>query len=274
MACWETLKGLFRSGKSKTKAGDTDRVTLQQVAPAPPATGRHKPQEISRVVEEHLAEENQSFRDESAISCAPESEGKGKKQEARRDEPIETNIEKPLTQEEKNEVTKRINDRSLKNSLWEEAYSRVEDDMGEDKVATVVQLLSEGEMIEVSTDNSQGKFNKRTNERKLEKLQELVSSKLDSIYNARLVVKGIVMRDQVNEIFCTTRMFKDAITAAVSAAPHAALAWGCAAGLSQLLGNALTQTDNAKDGLGITSNVLVRRRVMEATPLISGDPVE
>jgi len=124
-----------------------------------------------------------------------------------------------------------------------------------------------------------------------EQLQQLAKNKLDAIRNAQLKVtvggEEIAVKDQVLKVVRTITAFKDFIGTAISAEPHAALAWAGVAvilpvstalrtvpfcmliSVSQLLSNPVTQVDDAIDGLEYISGLLVRCRVMETSYKIS-----
>lgn len=131
---------------------------------------------------------------------------------------------------EQEELSHRLHDKTLRNGLWEAAYRKVGQEMNKNVMAQFVKLLVEAEISQDEKGTSNGDADGRGNEGNLEKLQDIVKDKLDVIQNARLVVRGRVVRNDVSEIFGTIKMFKDIITATVSAEPHAALAWGCVAG--------------------------------------------
>jgi hypothetical protein len=66
-------------------------------------------------------------------------------------------------------------------------------------------------------------------EDRAERLQKLAKDKLDGIQKARLKVTiggdEIVVQDQVRKVVHTILTFRDFIGSAISAEPHAALAW-------------------------------------------------
>lgn len=132
---------------------------------------------------------------------------------------------------EQEELSHRLHDKTLRNGLWEAAYRKVEQEVNTNVMAQFVKLLVEAEISQNEQGTSNDDADERGNEGNLEKLQDIVKGKLNVIQNARLVVRGRVVRDQASEILGTIKMFKDIITATVSAEPHAALAWGCVAGL-------------------------------------------
>ncbi|GKZ31399.1 hypothetical protein AbraIFM66950_011975 [Aspergillus brasiliensis] len=266
MTCHDILKGIFKpsSWKKRNKAA---KEADPSSAPALSASRK----ELQKDTE--CSNKSQALLDETEIPRPPQSKTRDSDQETSHHEIKELNEPKVLSiEEEQIELSERLHDNTLHNGLWEAAYRKVEQILDETVLAQFVKLLLEAEISQDERGTSQDDADKKVDEGNLEKLQDIVKRKLDVIQNSRLVIRGRVVRDEVSEIFGTIKMFKDIITAAVSAEPHAALAWGCVAGFFPLLDNALTQFGNAQTGLKIISEILVRCRVMEATPLISRGP--
>ena len=134
------------------------------------------------------------------------------------------------SKDEQEELSDRLHDKTLRNGLWEGAYRKVEQELDENVLAQFVKLLVEAEISQDEPGPSTDNVDERAIGSDLEKLQDIVKRKLDVIQEARLVIRGRVVRDEVSEIFSMVKTFKDIITATVSAEPHAALAWGCLAG--------------------------------------------
>ncbi|RAH58519.1 WD domain-containing protein [Aspergillus piperis CBS 112811] len=290
MTCKETLTGIFMPStwKKRNKAAEESPKVEPSSSTASPASSALIQEPQSRT---QPANTVQAPSDESIFHCHPETESKNvdletspeekemaDKKETR--EMKETTGKKAmvdkkeartelLSKVEQEELSQRLHDKTQRNGLWEAAYRKVEQEVNENVMAQFVKLLVEAEISQDEAGTSNGDADERANKGNLEKLQDIVKGKLDVIQNARLVVRGRVVRDKVSEIFCTIKMFKDIITAIVSAEPHAALAWGCVAGFFPLLDNALTQFDTAKAGLKDISDILVRCRLIETTPLIS-----
>ncbi|GLB01569.1 hypothetical protein AtubIFM57143_001252 [Aspergillus tubingensis] len=285
MTCKETLKGIFKPSTWK-KPDKADKEVEPSSSPASSAL-RQEPQ-----YDPQSANTVQAPPGESNLHCLPQSGSKDVDHETSHDEGNEMAETEEMTDKkettdkkgmagkeeaftelpstvEQEELSHRLHDKTLRNGLWEAAYRKVGQEMNKNVMAQFVKLLVEAEISQDEKGTSNGDADGRGNEGNLEKLQDIVKDKLDVIQNARLVVRGRVVRNDVSEIFGTIKMFKDIITATVSAEPHAALAWGCVAGFFPLLDNALKQFDTAKTGLKKISDILVRCRLIEATPLIS-----
>ncbi|OJI79582.1 hypothetical protein ASPTUDRAFT_48250 [Aspergillus tubingensis CBS 134.48] len=278
----ETLKAIFMPStwKKRNKAAKESPKVEPSSSPASSAL-RQEPKYYSQP-----ANTVQTTLDESNFHCSPQSESKDVDYETSHDERNEMTEMEEMTDKkamvdkkeartelastvEQEELIHRLHDNTLRNGLWEAAYRKVEQEVNENVMGQFVKLLVEAEISQVEAGISNGDADERGNDGNLEKLQDIVKDKLDVIQNARLVVRGRVFRDKASEILSTIKMFKDIITATVSAEPHAALAWGCVAGFFPLLDNALTQFDTAKTGLKNISDILVRCRLIEATPLIA-----
>ncbi|PYH91216.1 hypothetical protein BO71DRAFT_433082 [Aspergillus ellipticus CBS 707.79] len=132
-------------------------------------------------------------------------------------------------------LDKRLKDNTWSNGLWNEAYSRLEREHPG--------LIGDYErvMLEAETGNiSRHKAQKQDAcvdvdpEDRQGRLQKLIKSKLDAVHDNRLMIsvggKCLVVKDQFQKI---------------------------------LLSNALTQSDDAVEGLRYISEVLVRLRVVE-----------
>ncbi|RAK84165.1 WD domain-containing protein [Aspergillus costaricaensis CBS 115574] len=275
MTCKETLKGIFKPStwKKRNKADKEVEPSSSPASSAPRQEPQYDPQPANTV---------QTPQVESNCHCLPQSGSKDVDHETSHDERNEMAETEEMTDKkedrtelastvEQEELNHRLHDKTLCNGLWEAAYRKAEQEVNKSVMAQFVKLLVEAETSQDEQGTSNGDADERGNEGNLEKLQDIVKDKLDVIQNARLVVRGRVIRNDVSEIFGTIKMFKDIITATVSAEPHAALAWGCVAGFFPLLDNALTQFDTAKTGLKKISDILVRCRLIEATPLISRD---
>ncbi|XRM45016.1 hypothetical protein ABZX51_008117 [Aspergillus tubingensis] len=276
----ETLKDIFMPStwKKRNKAAKEVEPSSSPASSALRQEPQYNPQPANTV---------QAPPGESAFHCLPQFGSKDVDHETSHDErnmtdKKETTDKKAMADKEEactglpstveqEELSHRLHDKTLRNGLWEAAYRKVEQEVNENVMAQFVKLLVEAEISQYEEGTSNGDADERGNEGSLEKLQDIVKDKLDVIQNARLVVRGRVFRDKASEIFSTIKMFKDIITATVLAEPHAALAWGCVAGFFPLLDNALTQFDTAKTGLKKISDILVRCRLIEATPLISRD---
>ncbi|GKZ48545.1 hypothetical protein AbraIFM66951_000620, partial [Aspergillus brasiliensis] len=220
----ETLKGIFKpsSWKKRYKAAKEADPSSAPVLSASRKELQKDTEGSSRF---------QKLPDETDVTCLPQSKSRDVGQETSRHEIRELNEPKVLSIEEQQiELSERLHDNTLRNGLWEAAYRKVENELDIKVLAQFVKLLLEAEISQDEPGTGQDNADERGDEGNLEKLQGVVKRKLDVIQNSRLVIRGRVVRDDVSEIFGTIKMFKDIITAAVSAEPHAALAWGCMAG--------------------------------------------
>jgi hypothetical protein len=121
-------------------------------------------------------------------------------------------------------------------------------------------------------------------------LRKLVDRKLQDIQNAQLKIsvngKEVVVREQIRKVVHTILSAKDFIGPAISVEPHSALVWAgvlavLLAGISitntfyflmltsasQLFLNPITQDEDAVEGLGYISDLLIRRKVIADTYL-------
>ncbi|OKL61940.1 hypothetical protein UA08_02648 [Talaromyces atroroseus] len=152
---------------------------------------------------------------------------------------------------------KKPEDLSATNRLWEMAYNKMDPSMMHQYEACL--LLG-----------SQSSGNRQ------QKLQHAVKERLEATINARRKItigqEQIVVRDQVLKVINRISGFKDLISAAVSVEPNASLAWGGVSALLPIISTALSQSDDALDGLDYISELLVRFRVIELMYELSGDP--
>ncbi|KAL3263244.1 hypothetical protein ABHI18_001938 [Aspergillus niger] len=270
MTCKKTLKGVFSPSSWKKRNNAAKEVEPssalrqeQQNESQPANTLRSQPDEVhipclAQTKSNNVDHETSHDELEELTEMTDNREMKGTRTEL-------------CSKDEQVELSNRLHDKTLRNGLWKAAYQKVAQELDGNVLAQFVHLLVEAEISQEEPGTSNNNANKVDSEGILENLQEIVKGRLDVIQNARLVIRGRVVRDEVSEIFGTVKTFKDIITATVSAEPHAALAWGCMAGFFPLLDNALTQFENAKTGLRVISDILVRCRVIEATALISRD---
>ena len=113
-------------------------------------------------------------------------------------------------------------------SLWDEAYNRLQHEHPEELDAYAKDLLASNSQVSGNT-SVQPSVHSARGEDRAQQLKNLVNDKLDAIQKAQLTVtirgEKIVVKDKVREIVHTIISFKDFIGTAVSAEPHAALAW-------------------------------------------------
>jgi hypothetical protein len=100
-------------------------------------------------------------------------------------------------------------------------------------------------------------------------MQALIEQQLDRIQQSRLRItvagKEIVAKDQARRAIHAILSVKDLISTAVSAEPHAALAWAGALILLNPIAKSFTQEEDAMDGFERISGLMVRYRVVECT---------
>ncbi|PMD14340.1 WD40 repeat-like protein [Hyaloscypha hepaticicola] len=161
---------------------------------------------------------------------------------------------------------------SWPSNLWEEAYNRLQEEEPKILDAYEKDLLASGVQSSAKARAQDPGGGRNEPESREEQLQRLVKDKLDAVRKAqwKITVGGedIVVRDQVSKVVRKIVTFKDAIGTAVSAEPHAALAWAGVIAILPLLTNPVTQLDDAMDGLEEISELLVRCRLIEETSLI------
>ncbi|GKZ76439.1 hypothetical protein AnigIFM56816_006703 [Aspergillus niger] len=258
MTCNETLKGIFNSSSWKKR----NKAAKEPSKVEPSSALRQEPQNDSQP-----ANTLQSPPDKVDIPCLAQAKSNNVDHETKNDELKELaemtemkeikDIRAELPRkDEQEELSDRLHDKTLRNGLWEGAYRKVGQELDGNVLAQFVKLLVEAEISQDEPGPSTDNVDERAIGSDLEKLQDIVKRKLDVIQEARLVIRGRVVRDEVSEIFGMVKTFKDIITATVSAEPHAALAWGCLAGFFPLLDNALAQFESAKTGLRVISDIL------------------
>lgn len=113
-------------------------------------------------------------------------------------------------------------------SLWDGAYSRLQDKHPKQMDAYQKDLLASDSQISANA-KVQLSANCARGEARAQQLENLVKNKLDAIQKAQLTVtvggEAIIVKDQVRKVVHTILSFKDFIGTAISAEPHAALAW-------------------------------------------------
>jgi hypothetical protein len=112
--------------------------------------------------------------------------------------------------------------------LWDEAYVQLREEEPELMDAYEKDLLELGSHVSGKA-RVQALADSVGGEDRADRLQKLAKDKLDGIQKARLKVtiggEEIVVQDQVRKVVHTILTFKDFIGNAISAEPHAALAW-------------------------------------------------
>ncbi|PWY92996.1 hypothetical protein BO94DRAFT_583239 [Aspergillus sclerotioniger CBS 115572] len=133
--------------------------------------------------------------------------------------------------------------------LWDEAYAELE------KEHPKLVHFYETDLLAGASDQSEVDLDRQ------KQLATLVQSKLKTIEaHVGLSLGGsqIVVRDQARKVARMIVGVKDFISAAVSAEPHASLAWAGVLVLIPILLNLITQHDDAAQGVEYISDLLIR----------------
>ncbi|KAL3478812.1 hypothetical protein BJX99DRAFT_256220 [Aspergillus californicus] len=147
----------------------------------------------------------------------------------------------------------------VSNGLWDEARSQLLDEAPELINAFENGLLGlQGRESQVPTDG-----------RNEPDLLLLVKQRLAALESSRLGFevggKRDVIREQFARMVHAVISVKDVITAVVSSEPHAALAWAGILVLLNPITTAITQDEDALQGLEFLSDLLIRYRMTELT---------
>ncbi|KAG6364032.1 hypothetical protein INS49_009135 [Diaporthe citri] len=149
-------------------------------------------------------------------------------------------------------------------SLWAEAYRTIKNDPEYSHLLeTFEKYLRNAEHENISTV-SEGV-------ERLEEIQKLAKTKLEKLPEARTAFsiggRRIVVRELVQKAIRTVKAFKPIVSEAVSAEPHAALAWGCILTILPMLENLYQQDEHAANGLNNILFILVRYQQLQETVL-------
>ncbi|KAL4906329.1 hypothetical protein BDW74DRAFT_177343 [Aspergillus multicolor] len=144
-------------------------------------------------------------------------------------------------------------------SLWDEAYEQLVDE------APDLVTALENDLLQSQSHDSAVKPESSTQRR----LQSLVQQRLADIEGSRMGFtvggKRVLVREQAANIIHAIISVKDFISAAVSAEPHASLAWAGVLVFLNPLTNTITQDEEAIKGLESISTLLIRYRLTEET---------
>ncbi|KAJ6081562.1 hypothetical protein N7499_006436 [Penicillium canescens] len=142
---------------------------------------------------------------------------------------------------------------------WREAYEQLQEENG-DMVHTFETFLLQQSRTEDTV---------RAESDPLPLLQSLVEDRLQEIENSRFKItvagKEFVVREQARRAVHAIRSVKEFISTAVSAEPHAALAWAGALLLLHPVAKSVVQDEHAMSAFENISNILVRYRLVERT---------
>ncbi|KAL3608845.1 hypothetical protein FPOAC2_03856 [Fusarium poae] len=166
---------------------------------------------------------------------------------------------------EDDEATKNVgedeNPFSLAN-LWTKAYTKVqENEEYSEHLAEFEEHLQQANDNQIESGSVTTSFSSGGLAR-LKYIQMLAQNKLEVVDEARtsFFVRGkrIVVREAIQKAIQQVTQFKPIISGAVSAEPHAALAWACVLGVLPILESMFQQDEDAADGFNNIVFILVR----------------
>ncbi|KAJ0414709.1 hypothetical protein BJY00DRAFT_318549 [Aspergillus carlsbadensis] len=137
--------------------------------------------------------------------------------------------------------------------IWKEAYDKLQNEE-----PRLIEAF-EKDLQQCSSNHHQGPAS----------LSDIVQDKISNIERSRWKVtvagKEVTVRDEVLRIVNAIVSVKESITTAVTTEPHAALAWAGILLVLNPLARALTQDDNAVQGLEKVCGIMIRYAVVETT---------
>ncbi|KAG4259133.1 hypothetical protein FPRO03_13068 [Fusarium proliferatum] len=152
-------------------------------------------------------------------------------------------------------------------SLWAKAFEMIQDDDDHS------QLLDKFEAyLQKEKDDGREEMSGSSQDvHRLKQIQKLAEKKLEQLPKNRTSFsiggRRITIREAAQKVIRTITQFKALISGAVSAEPHAALAWACILGVLPILESIFQQDEAAADGLGKIVFLLVRYQVIQDTIL-------
>ncbi|XHG02621.1 hypothetical protein AWENTII_005966 [Aspergillus wentii] len=169
-----------------------------------------------------------------------------------------TGTQSETENEQDQHVPGQSNNKPIHHQFWKRAYEKTRNEYPKLMDDYESFMLCEG-ISDSSTDANHGERH--------QKFQQLVINRMNGVQDAQMKIKTgdktIVVKDEIRSILSTIMLFKDSITAAVSAEPHASLAWAGITSFFPFIINAVTQFSHAADGIKYISELLVRCRVIE-----------
>lgn len=156
----------------------------------------------------------------------------------------------------------------LGSNLWAEAYNTLKADPEHSRLLVdFKKYLSKDGTAELDADGELlGANGTGEDTKQLELIQKLAKEKLEKLSEAQLSFsigkKKIVTREAVRKAIKVVSTFKDVVSSAISAEPHAALAWAGVMAILPLLENAYQQDEDAGSGLNNILFLLVRYQEM------------
>ncbi|KAK7698442.1 hypothetical protein SLS64_012563 [Diaporthe eres] len=156
-------------------------------------------------------------------------------------------------------------------SLWAEAYRTIKNDPEYSHLLeTFEKYLRKAEHGAAEESLADASTVSEGVER-LEEIQRLAKTKLEKLPEARVAFsiggRRIVVRELVQKAIQTVTAFKSIIGGAVSAEPHAALAWAGILTILPMLENLFQQDEHAANGLNNILFILVRYQQLQETVL-------
>ncbi|KAK0702942.1 hypothetical protein B0T26DRAFT_838710 [Lasiosphaeria miniovina] len=162
--------------------------------------------------------------------------------------------------------------------LWESAYAKL---LANPELASLVETFQQrlgeyGEINPVTTDTTALEASEvDAATRQLLRTQQLAHAKLERLSDTYLSFqvgqRKIVVREQVSKVVKFVLKFKDVISSAISAEPHAGLAWAGILVILPMLENISKQDEDALAGVELLSLWLVRYRLIEDEVISSTD---
>ncbi|KAH7242544.1 hypothetical protein BKA59DRAFT_481002 [Fusarium tricinctum] len=152
-------------------------------------------------------------------------------------------------------------------SLWAKAYKIIQNDENHsqllDKFEAYLQKAGDEGREEISSSSQ--------SVQRVKDIQKMAENKLENLPENRTSLsiggKRVIVRESVQKAIRTITQFKPLISGAVSAEPHAALAWACILGVLPILESIFQQDEAAADGLGKIIFLLVRYQDIQDTIL-------
>lgn len=146
-------------------------------------------------------------------------------------------------------------------NLWEYAFKEVEN-----KTPDLIESYKQNLVRTAHRDGASSSTNSSH-----PSLESFIKMRLQDLQSTRTKItiagREVVVRDEIHRMMNTILAASDLIGAAVSSEPHAAVVWAGVLFLMNPIANIITQSENAMSGFEEISNILIRYRVMEITPI-------
>ncbi|KAF4987650.1 hypothetical protein FDECE_15346, partial [Fusarium decemcellulare] len=238
------IKALVRKGKHSLRAGPDNAESTTNDDRPPSGRSTVEPQQETSDVgsssDTHLAAKADASVTSAREDCSP----------------VPGSLNQHKTPQDENETVESF---TLAN-IWAEAYNKVQADPEHSKLlANLESYLNKGV---ADGDIGQLKLIQRTAEEKLEKLPEAQLA-------FKIRGKQIVVRQAVVKAIQVITAFKPIISGAVSAEPHAALAWAGVMTVLPILENIFQQDQDAADGLNNIVFLMARYQQLQEASFAS-----